>query len=120
MAAEPARCPCCGAALVDDGTVRIDFSAGLIVANARYAALTRAEFSLFAALWNAKPRMMSKVQLLEACHLDFAEDDRDLKIVDVYVCKIRKKLAPLGVIVGTVWGQGYRVVPPGAEANVQD
>ncbi len=35
------------------------------------------------------------------------------KIVDVIVCKIRKKLASIGGdgLVGTVWGKGYRFDP---------
>lgn len=31
----------------------------------------------------------------------------EIKIVDVLVCKLRRKLAPLGVGIDTVWGQGY-------------
>lgn len=31
------------------------------------------------------------------------------KIVDVYVCKMRKKLQPYGAAVETLWGRGYRM-----------
>ena len=31
------------------------------------------------------------------------------KIVDVFVCKLRKKIAPLGLTIETIWGQGYRI-----------
>ena len=33
----------------------------------------------------------------------------DQKIVDVLICKIRKKLAPFGVDITTHWGRGYSV-----------
>lgn len=31
------------------------------------------------------------------------------KIVDVFICKMRKKLEPVGVCIETVWGRGYRL-----------
>lgn len=40
-----------------------------------------------------------------------AEEQREPKIIDVYVCKIRKKLRPLGVAIGTQWGVGYTMEP---------
>lgn len=33
----------------------------------------------------------------------------EIKIVDVYVCKLRKKLADRGLRIETVWGWGYRM-----------
>lgn len=40
----------------------------------------------------------------------YGDDDQapDPKIVDVYICKIRKKL-PIGVTINTVWGLGYEM-----------
>lgn len=35
------------------------------------------------------------------------EDDRNLKVVDVYICKVRPKLKALGITVETVWGAGF-------------
>jgi hypothetical protein len=35
--------------------------------------------------------------------------DPEIKIVDVYVCKARKKLKGFGVEIETVWGRGYRL-----------
>ncbi len=35
------------------------------------------------------------------------------KIIDVFICKIRKKLKPFGIVVETVWGRGYRLPPQG-------
>lgn len=33
----------------------------------------------------------------------------EMKIIDVLICKIRKKLAPRGIEIETVWGWGYRM-----------
>ena len=103
-------CPACGSALVDDGTVRFDAEAGIVVAGGHAAVLTVAEAALFQALWRARPRVLSKEQLLSATAGLIGEDDRELKIVDVFVCKARKKLKPLGVEISTAWGKGYRII----------
>lgn len=29
------------------------------------------------------------------------------KIIDVYICRIRKKIKPLGLEIHTIWGEGY-------------
>lgn len=34
-------------------------------------------------------------------------EEPDIKIVDVLVCKARRKLAGFGIKIGTIWGQGY-------------
>jgi hypothetical protein len=36
-------------------------------------------------------------------------DEPDLKIIDVYICKLRKKLALAGAehMISTMWGRGY-------------
>lgn len=33
----------------------------------------------------------------------------EVKIVDVFVCKMRRKLAPFGVAIKTDWGRGYHM-----------
>lgn len=39
--------------------------------------------------------------------INTGEKDIDPKIIDVFVCKMRKKLKPYGIDIGTKWGQGY-------------
>ena len=36
------------------------------------------------------------------------------KIIDVFICKLRKKLAVAGAenLIGTVWGRGYMIREP--------
>jgi two-component system cell cycle response regulator CtrA len=38
-------------------------------------------------------------------------DDREPKIVDAFICKIRKKLKPWEVGIRTIWGRGYSLDP---------
>jgi two-component system cell cycle response regulator CtrA len=37
-----------------------------------------------------------------------------MKIIDVFICKLRKKLATAGAgnLIGTVWGRGYMMRDP--------
>jgi DNA-binding winged helix-turn-helix (wHTH) protein len=43
-------------------------------------------------------------------------DEPEMKIIDVFVCKLRKKLAQAGAdnMIGTIWGRGYMMREPGA------
>lgn len=105
-------CPCCGAALPEaDERILVAEDVGLVVANGAMANLTPAEMGVMVALRDAAPRVLTKVQLLAATSQDVTgNDEREIKIVDVFVCKLRKKLKPLGVEIATAWGQGYRLV----------
>jgi two-component system cell cycle response regulator CtrA len=43
-----------------------------------------------------------------------------VKIIDVFICKLRKKLAQAGAadVIGTVWGRGYVLRDPMAGARI--
>jgi len=52
----------------------------------------------------------TKDQLLLAVTSDVTGNKQpEIKIVDVYVCKIRRKLEPFGIVIATVWGRGYNL-----------
>lgn len=69
--------------------------------------LTRMEARLMRALVERQDRMVPKGALMDAMYFDRGHE-AEPKIVDVLVCKIRRKLrgSPYGI--ETVWGQGYR------------
>ena len=55
-------------------------------------------------------------------HLYGGMDEPELKIIDVFICKLRKKLAMASNgrnYIETVWGRGYvlREPPPGRRAH---
>ncbi|RUM06789.1 winged helix-turn-helix domain-containing protein [Rhizobium chutanense] len=54
----------------------------------------------------------TKQSIMMALYSDRAEEP-EIKIVDVFVCKMRRKLKPFGVRIETIWGQGYRLARPG-------
>ena len=47
-------------------------------------------------------------------HLYGGMDEPEMKIIDVFVCKLRKKLAQAGAgnLIGTVWGRGCMIREP--------
>ena len=54
-------------------------------------------------------------------HLYNGMDEPELKIIDVFVCKLRKKLSAAAseeVYIHTVWGRGYVLRDPDDEETV--
>ena len=102
-------CPTCGQTLPNDDDLHID-EAGIVVRSGKYAVLTKLEHDLLSALVRVAPRVRSKEKLLTDLY-QLSNDEPEIKIIDVVVCKLRKKLNPLNVKIETVWGVGYRMVP---------
>jgi len=73
--------------------------------------LTRNEAIIFGVLLNnVAPR---KSAFMTALFSDRNENDSpDEKIIDVWLCKMRKKLAPFGIEIKTAWGLGYEMPEP--------
>lgn len=110
--AEPANllCPCCGAPIVDYWQVVIDPDSGLLVAGNQIAELTAKEMQLFQTLWQKRAHTLSRETLLESLYWQGSIDEEPvIKIIDVFICKMRKKLAGMPLIIETVWGRGYRI-----------
>lgn len=84
---------------LDSSTVEVDGSA---------VPLTSKEYEILELLALRRGSLLTKETFLN--HLYGGMDEPDLKIIDVFVCKLRKKLAKYtnGVnYVETVWGRGY-------------
>ena len=69
--------------------------------------LTGKEYAVLELLVLRKGMVLTKDAFLN--HLYGGMDEPEMKIIDVFVCKLRKKLqvAGAGNLVGTVWGRGY-------------
>jgi two-component system cell cycle response regulator CtrA len=76
--------------------------------------LTGKEYQMLELLSLRKGVTLTKEMFLN--HLYGGMDEPELKIIDVFICKLRKKLAAAGVdIVRTIWGRGYTLEDPNAE-----
>ncbi len=69
--------------------------------------LTGKEYAILELLTLRKGMVLSKETFLN--HLYGGMDEPEMKIIDVFVCKLRKKLAQAGGdgLIGTIWGRGY-------------
>jgi DNA-binding response OmpR family regulator len=100
-----------GPAAITHGPLRIEQSARTATLDGADLHLTPKEYELLA-LFAAHPgRAFSRDFLLERIwDQDFEGFDR---AIDTHVRRLRRKLGPLGDSITTVWGVGYRFVPPG-------
>ena len=72
--------------------------------------LTSKEYQMFELLCLRKGNVVSKESFLD--HLYGGMDEPEMKIIDVFICKLRKKIEKSGAstpLIQTVWGRGYRV-----------
>lgn len=80
---------------------------GLRIETPLMLGLTGQEAKLFGIL--LKRDLVTKAQGMSALYSDRPNGEAEIKIVDVFVCKMRKKLKPFDIEIETVWGQGYRM-----------
>jgi DNA-binding response OmpR family regulator len=66
--------------------------------------LTRNEAVIFGLL--LKQTLVSRAAMMSALYFH-KQDEAEIKIVDVWVCKMRRKFKPYGIEIQTQWGQGY-------------
>lgn len=70
--------------------------------------LTPAEQRVFGIFRLAPGRVLSKEHIWHTLYgLRHDDEMPEIKIVDVFVCKLRKKINPHGVDLTTVWGTGF-------------
>ena len=75
--------------------------------------LTGKEYGILELLSLQKSTTLTKEMFLN--HLYGGMDEPELKIIDVFVCKLRKKLARAtggNHYIETIWGRGYRLRDP--------
>ncbi len=99
-------CPLCGTEGIEL-PISILPERGMVVANGKFAILTGSEALLLQRLAEVFPRVVSKEALLEWMYQISPDAEPEIKIIDVYVCKVRKKIEPLGIRIDTAWGKGY-------------
>lgn len=109
-------CPLCGAP-IDGGRILVDAEGGLIAGGGHVVVLSQLEFAVFELLWSARPRVLSKERILDGLYGLLPDaDEPEIKIIDIWVCKVRAKLRELlaatSIRLETVWGRGYRLVSP--------
>ncbi len=75
--------------------------------------LTVQEAKLVSHLYRRSGNLVTKESLLHAMYGGRADDAPEIKIIDVFVCKARRKMG--GDPIQTIWGRGYGLTAYGLE-----
>jgi len=102
------------------GRLTVDFDARLAYIDDRQVHLTTKEFAMLELMALRKGNTLSKEAFVN--HLYNGMDEPDQKIVDVFICRLRKKLSDLSDgdnYIETVWGRGYILRDPATAEPVK-
>lgn len=97
-------------AKLDVGDLRIDLEAQKVCLRDMPVHLTRLEYELIETMALRNGALISRDQIM--LQLYAWKDEPDAKIIDVYICRIRAKLAAAGAreeVITTSFAQGYRL-----------
>ena len=99
--------------VIETGMVSVSLDPKTVSAEGETVHLTCTEYQMFELLSSRKGTTFTKEMFLN--HLHPGTDEPELKIIDVFICKLRKKLsiATNGENnIETVWGRGYVLCDP--------
>lgn len=94
--------------VISVGDLTIDLDAKLVHVNGQRIHLTGREYQTLELLALRKGKPLTKDVFLASLYGGL--DEPGAKIIDVFICKVRKKLAPFADgrhVIETVWGGGY-------------
>ena len=99
------------------GPLLLNLGSREVTVEGRPVHLTGKEYGILELLTLRKGVVLTKEAFLN--HLYGGMDEPEVKIIDVFICKLRKKLAVAGAdnLIGTVWGRGYVMRDPSALAS---
>jgi two-component system, cell cycle response regulator CtrA len=103
---------------IDDLTVNLDTKT--VAINGTHVHLTGKEYQMLELLSLRKGITQTKEMFLT--HLYGGMDDPEMKIIDVFICKLRKKLANASGgknYIETIWGRGYVMRDSGDEEAIK-
>jgi two-component system cell cycle response regulator CtrA len=106
--------------IIRTGRISINLDAHTVEVDGKAIHLTGKEYAILELLSLRKGSTLTKEMFLN--HLYGGMDEPELKIIDVFICKLRKKLCDsLGGenYIETVWGRGYLLRDPQAESSAQ-
>lgn len=100
--------------VIKTGRVAVNLDAKTVDVDGSAVHLTGKEYQMLELLSLRKGTTLTKEMFLN--HLYGGMDEPELKIIDVFICKLRKKLAEAtggDNYIETVWGRGYVLRDPG-------
>ncbi|MBK5926952.1 response regulator transcription factor CtrA [Rhodobaculum claviforme] len=107
--------------VIRTGKVCVNLDAKTVDVGGTPVHLTGKEYQMFELLSLRKGTTLTKEMFLN--HLYGGMDEPELKIIDVFICKLRKKLSEATggeTYIETVWGRGYVLRDPAPGAQPAD
>jgi two-component system cell cycle response regulator CtrA len=104
--------------VIQTGGLKVNLDTKTVDVNGQRVHLTGKEYQMLELLSLRKGTTLTKEMFLN--HLYGGMDEPELKIIDVFICKLRKKLAAATGgkhYIETVWGRGYVLRNPEDEAE---
>ncbi|MEL6316228.1 MAG: response regulator transcription factor [Pseudomonadota bacterium] len=99
--------------LIQTGKIKVNLDAKTVEVDGQRVHLTGKEYQMLELLSLRKGTTLTKEMFLN--HLYGGLDEPELKIIDVFICKLRKKLSSATGgenYIETVWGRGYVLRDP--------
>lgn len=99
--------------VINVGRLAVNLAARTVSIDGQTVHLTTKEYGILELLSLRKGTTLTKEMFLN--HLYGGLDEPELKIIDVFICKLRKKLATVSEgehYIETVWGRGYMLRDP--------
>jgi two-component system, cell cycle response regulator CtrA len=99
--------------VIDTGKLSVNLDSHTVEVNGQPIHLTGKEYGILELLSLRKGTTLTKEMFLN--HLYGGMDEPELKIIDVFICKLRKKLSTAtggAHYIETVWGRGYVLRDP--------
>ena len=107
--------------VIKTGQVLVNLDAKTVEVGGRAVHLTGKEYQMLELLSLRKGTTLTKEMFLN--HLYGGMDEPELKIIDVFICKLRKKLSAAtggDNYIETVWGRGYVLRDPEPDAGQEE
>lgn len=106
------RCKGFATSTVEIGDLIVHLDSRTVTVQGALVHLTGKEYQMLELMALRKGMTLSKEAIMN--HLYGGRDEPELKIIDVFVCKLRKKLRACNSdFLETVWGRGYVLRDPG-------
>ena len=102
--------------VISTGKISVNLDAKTVDVGGQTVHLTGKEYQMLELLSLRKGTTLTKEMFLN--HLYGGMDEPELKIIDVFICKLRKKLSEAtggDTYIETVWGRGYVLRDPAQE-----
>jgi len=96
-----------------DAHLKVNLTTRSVLVNGIDAALTGKELALMLTFASPPGRVLSKEMILTQMYTEGLDEEPEMRIIDVFVCKLRRKLTDIHPdaerFIETAWGRGYRL-----------